>query len=251
MSLSSLDPDERMSGAESSETIRLLRRRASVRAFAPDPVPEDLLRSIIVAARQAPTSSNLQAYSIVVVADAERRHALSVIAGNQQHILDAPVLLALCADIRRLALVTEQAGAEFAAHTVEMLLVSCVDASLAGMCASIAAESLGLGTVMIGGLRNDPEAVAAILGLPPQTFVVFGLCIGWPERSPPPKQRLPSELTVGREHYPETSAGEDGGFDLLQPDPVGAAWTQRVAREMSNPRRAGLGAALKRLGFRF
>jgi nitroreductase len=49
---------------------------------------------------------------------------------------------------------------------------AAVDAALAAQNAVIAAESLRLSKVYIGALRNDPEAVAAILGLPPAAFCV-------------------------------------------------------------------------------
>ncbi len=49
---------------------------------------------------------------------------------------------------------------------LEMLMVGVVDAALAAQNATVALESLGLGSVYIGALRNDPEAVAELLGLP-------------------------------------------------------------------------------------
>ena len=56
---------------------------------------------------------------------------------------------------------------------------SDVDAALAAQNAAIALESLGLGCCYIGAMRNDPERVAKLLGLPPQCFVLFGLCVGY------------------------------------------------------------------------
>ena len=64
---------------------------------------------------------------------------------------------------------------------LEEFIVGVVDAALAAQSALIAAESLGLGGVYIGAMRNLPEQVAEALKLPPHAFAVFGMSIGWPD----------------------------------------------------------------------
>jgi hypothetical protein len=60
-----------------------------------------------------------------------------------------------------------------------------------------------LGTVYIGGIRNQPEQVAATLDLPPHLFAVFGLCVGYPDPAKPAviKPRLPQAAVLHRETY--------------------------------------------------
>jgi nitroreductase len=48
-----------------------------------------------------------------------------------------------------------------------MFVMATVDTALAAQNAALAAESIGLGTVYIGAMRNSPEEVAALLKLPP------------------------------------------------------------------------------------
>ena len=43
---------------------------------------------------------------------------------------------------------------------LETFLVACIDVALAAQNAVVAAESIGLSTVYIGAMRNDPERVA-------------------------------------------------------------------------------------------
>ena len=75
--------------------------------------------------------------------------------------------------------IAEQAGVELEALPyLESLLLGTIDAALAAQNAVVAMESLGLGSVYIGGIRNDIEGVAKELGLPPQVYPVFGLCVG-------------------------------------------------------------------------
>ena len=74
--------------------------------------------------------------------------------------------------------------------------------ALAAQNAVVAAESLGLGTVYVGGLRNRPIEVAAELELPPNAFAAFGLSIGYPDPAVPTAvKRLPQSLVLHRERY--------------------------------------------------
>ena len=54
-----------------------------------------------------------------------------------------------------------------------------------------AANSLGLGTVPIGGIRNNPQEVIEFLGLPPYTFAMIGLCLGYVNKPSLIRPRLP------------------------------------------------------------
>ena len=89
---------------------------------------------------------------------------------------------------------------------LETFFVAVLDAGLAAQNAVIAADFLGLSAVYIGPLRNDPEAVAAILGLPPAVFGVFGLCVGYakPGSLAEVKPRLPQAAVLHRERYDYT-----------------------------------------------
>lgn len=64
-----------------------------------------------------------------------------------------------------------------------------------------AAESLGLGGVYIGGLRNNIEAVTELLKLPQHVLPLFGLCLGWPADNPDLKPRLPASILVHENSY--------------------------------------------------
>ncbi len=139
--------------------------------------------------------------------DADRRDRLAEFAGGQRHIQQAPLFLAWLADMRRLRALGEERGIALEGPDyLEMQLVSMVDAALAAQNAAVAAESMGLGTVYIGGMRNHPEKVAAELGLPANVFCVFGMCVGWPDLAAGEdvKPRLPQSVVLHREQYEGT-----------------------------------------------
>lgn len=83
----------------------------------------------------------------------------------------------------------------------EQLLLGVVDTAMMAQNALTAAESLGLGGVFIGGLRNNIEPVTELLKLPQHVLPLFGLCLGWPADNPDIKPRLPASLVVHENQY--------------------------------------------------
>ncbi|MBW4437565.1 MAG: oxygen-insensitive NADPH nitroreductase [Pleurocapsa minor GSE-CHR-MK-17-07R] len=238
--------------------IDALLSHVSIRKYTDQPIDEATLQQILDAARRAPTSSNTQTYSIVVVRDAETKRKLAVLTGNQKHVETSAVFMAFVADLSRLKRANALHDADLAINN-ELSMVAIVDASLVGMAAQVAAESLGLGTVMIGGARNQPEEIAQLLHLPEGAFIVYGMCIGWPAERPPQKPRLPEAEVVHYERYQQPDDGLLHAYDAAlaahyrgegreTPD---AAWTSVMARQFNQPRRPFLRAVLEKLGFNF
>jgi len=244
----------------SSETIEVLRNRVSVRTFKPEPVREAQVEAVLRAALRAPTSSNIQAYSVVVVRDAGSKRRLSVATGNQPHVAETPVFLAFCADLTRIEGAMNRHGHSLDDNNLELGLVSTIDAALVGMSAYLAADSLGLKGVMIGGVRNDPTEVARILDLPHRVYCVFGMCLGWPSSSPQQKPRMDYHDVVHFERYRRD--GLDRALDAYDAalaehyrrmgKPTSAdSWTGEIGSKFSGPQRDDLRRALGKMGFDF
>lgn len=192
-----------------NDTIATLLAHRTVRAFTADPLPAGTLEMLVAAAQSAPSSSNGQAWSVVAVKDEARKAALSQVAGGQAHVRTAPLVLVWIADLARTDRTAAARGLTLEGPDfTETFLVASLDAAFAAQNALVAAESLGLGTCYIGALRNDPQKVAEILGLPPRCYGVFGLVVGWPdpERPAAVKPRLPQESVLHMETY--SHAGE-------------------------------------------
>lgn len=187
-----------------NETLDVILSHKSVRGYLPDALDPGVLPAVLAAASSAATSSNLQAWSVIAVEDRGRKERLSAIAHNQKHVVDAPLFLCWLVDLNRSHKIAELHGEPSEGLSYfETFLVGAVDTALAAQNAMIAAESFGLGSIFIGGLRNDPLAVAAELGLPPNVFALFGQCIGVPDPARPAdvKPRLPKEAVFFREQY--------------------------------------------------
>lgn len=243
-----------------SETIRVLNARQSIRAYTDRDVTDEQVTAIVEAARRAPTSSNLQAYSVIVVREAAAKEKLAKIAGGQKHIVTCPVFLAFVADLTRIEAAFRRHGNSIDDNNLEMGLMASIDASLVGMSAYLAADSLGIQGVMIGAMRNDPEAAAEVLGLPHRTYVVFGLCLGYPAEAPRQKPRMPAEGIVHYERYDlEKSLGAIGPYnaalkahyDAIGKPTTEESWSADVDKKFSLKPRDHLRGALKKRGFDF
>jgi nitroreductase len=90
----------------------------------------------------------------------------------------------------------------------EHFVIATTDVALLAQNCVVAAESMGLGSCYIGSVRNHPDAVAELLGLPQQVYPVFGLCLGWPDQDPERKPRLPLPAVLMEERYREEGIQE-------------------------------------------
>ena len=185
-----------------NEIVRLLQAHHSSRSYKADPIPEEILEAIIRCAHRAPTSINSQEVSLVVVRDAASRARIAEIAGGQPWIAQAPVFIAVVVDLYKTGLGVGKAGAEQVfQRSLEGILASVSDAGIAMATLMTAARAFGLGVVPIGGIRRDPQAMIDLLGLPPNTFPVDGVVLGYAVEESPQKPRMSIESFRHDEKY--------------------------------------------------
>ncbi|MDR3691516.1 MAG: NADPH-dependent oxidoreductase [Fimbriimonas sp.] len=225
----------------------------SVRHYEDRPIPDSIIRGLVAAAQSAATSSNLQLWSIVSVQDADNRAKIAELCGNQDHVRTCGHFFAFLADVHRVRTAAHLAnepgdGLDY----TEFFTMAVIDAALACERMVCAAESLGLGICYIGGLRNDPEGVKQLLGLPEGTFGVFGLCLGWP--SPPVtaeiKPRLAQEAIWFQERYADEPkfAEYDNrmrDFYVSQHMKGEATWSMRSGRRVGTKKLTGREVLMK------
>ncbi|UXN67328.1 NADPH-dependent oxidoreductase (plasmid) [Phyllobacterium sp. A18/5-2] len=253
----------RSASASWTQTIDTLLAHRSVRSYLPEPVPPATLELAVAAAQSAPTSSNLQAWSVVAVEDAARKARINAVAGNQRQIEQAPLLLVWLADLSRLRRIADgQSSTSEGLDYLESFLLGIIDAALAAQNALVALESLGLGTCYIGAIRNDPITVARELNLPDQVFPVFGLTVGFPDPSirTDIKPRLPQTTLLHREQYRDNPGQEEligynqtlRTFQKIQ-SMATIDWSEQIARRIATKaslkNRDRLLAILKDFGF--
>src|SRR5689334_18400124 len=79
----------------------VVRRRAMIRAYKSDPVPDEIIQQLLKYGVRAPSGGHLQAWEFIVVKNPEVRTQLSKAAMGHTAVTTAPVIIATCADIQR------------------------------------------------------------------------------------------------------------------------------------------------------
>ncbi len=209
--------------------LEFLNSHVSVRQFTGQEISEEYETVILTTAQRSATSSNLQAYSIISIRNQETKKKLSALTGNQAHVAECSLFLVFCADLYRLSLLNRKRAYPFYGEYTEALLVATVDASLAADRALTAAEALGLGGVMVGSIRNDPQEVCDLLEIPELVYPVMGMSLGYPKSPARVKPRLPlSGINFKEKYRPEQLEPAMSEYDRMV-----AEFGHLVGREVS------------------
>lgn len=241
-----------------NETIKLLKNHRSIRKFENRMVEEEKIKEIIECAQSASTSNFIQAYTIIRINDKEKRKDIAILAGEQKYVEECPVFLVFCADLNRNKIACNMNNKDMAEGYTESFILATVDATLAAQNALIAAESLGLGGVYIGGIRNNLEKINKMLKLPTNVYPVFGMCFGYPKGESNKKERLPLEVVFKTDEY-----SNDGDIEKLEEYDIRVSeyyrkrtngersdkWTSQISNLMSKPQREYIKSVLEKQGF--
>jgi len=188
--------------------LYFLNSHASVRQFTEKEITEKDEKLIVSTAQRSPTSSNLQAYSIIGIRDDATKSKLANLCGNQKHVQQSSLFLVFCADLHRLSKINKSKGYSFNGDYTELFIVATVDAALVADRALMAAQALGYGGVMVGGIRDKIEEASDLLNLPDFCYPVMGMSIGEPLNPPKIKPRLPLEAIYHKESYDDSHENE-------------------------------------------
>ena len=137
------------------DAIRTLR---SVRQFKPDPLPDDVLRAILDAGKQAQSSKNSQPWQFVVVRERATLRALSECGQFAGHLAGAAAGVALVAP-------REDFWDTF-------------DLGQAATSMALAAWDLGVGCFIAA--MWDPDKARDVLGIPDDQHFRVALSFGYP-----------------------------------------------------------------------
>ena len=195
--------DKDFSKVDVSDFFNTIVSRASIRKFSKKNISKELLTLLITAAQSAPSKSNLQQYSILVIQNKSIKKEISNLIGNTKWALTAPVFLLFLADIRRNIKITNHKGYNHKNNNVDTFMNGVIDAALSMQSMICASESIGLGVCPISMIRNIIEEVKTLCKLPKGVFPIAGLAIGWPDEKSPVSLRLPQDIVTHFNTYNE------------------------------------------------
>ena len=187
-----------------NSTIAAQVAHRTIRAYTDEGIDEDTLTTLLDVARHSATSSFQQQVTIIRVLDPAVREQLHLASGQPYVGGDRGELFVFVVDLHRNAALRERAGASLEPlERTNLFLQGVEDAVIAAQNVVVAAESLGLGTTYLGSIIGDVRRVIKALRLPTRTYPILGLLVGHPAQDPQYKPRLPREIVVGTDAYPE------------------------------------------------
>jgi len=174
------------------EVLEAIKTRRSIRKYQSTPVDDKTIELVMEAARWAPSWANTQCWRIIAVRDSKIKNKLadtlvtvSVDRPNRaaEAMRDAPVAIVACAELGKSGYSVREPK-EPVTDKGDWFMF---DVALAMQNLTLAAHSLGLGTVHVGAF--DAKKVAEILGVPKGFAVVSMTPLGYPAEEPPVRSR--------------------------------------------------------------
>ncbi|WNB92940.1 oxygen-insensitive NADPH nitroreductase [Bacillus sp. NEB1478] len=232
-----------------NKVIQTILAHKSVRKFKSEIVSDEIVTTLVECAQAASTSSYQQVYTIIGVEDSEKKRKLAELAGNQSYVADNGYFFVFCLDYNRHLLASEmmETNVQDTVESTEGFIVGTIDVALAAQNLAIAAESLGLGIVYIGGIRNNLKEVSELLDCPDYVLPLFGMAVGYPDAEPGKKPRMPIEGVFHKDSYQKK---EDSLTYLNQYEKESAdyytkrtggkrieGWVSQMAASMTSPKR--------------
>jgi nitroreductase len=171
------------------DTLEAIRRNRAVRDFRPDPLPSEIVDTILEAGRRSGSSKNLQRWAFIVVRERDALERLSKVGTWAGHLAGAAVAIAL---------VTPTKDLDDPPSVMWDL----------GRCAqnmTLAAWALGVGSVPATVYEQD--LAREILGYPEDHWCEYILSFGYPAdpgdltRPLRPGRRRPLHELVHRERW--------------------------------------------------
>ena len=251
----------------SNKTLTDILNHRSCRSFSEEPVSEELMHSLLAAAFSAPSKSDLQQRSVIIIRDAEKKRRISQLSPSIGWIDRAPVFMVWCGDNRRIRRVSAWRNHPFANDHLDTFMNAAVDAGIAMQTMVIAAESVGLGCCPVSQVRDQIKPLSTELGLPEWVFPVAGLCLGWPSETPNLSMRLPLEVTVHVDKYDDEDLikqvkSYDDRREKLEQTPASKqrmtteygicenyGWSEDRSRQYAQPQRQDFGSYIRGQGF--
>jgi len=168
------------------ELIPPIEERQSIQKFTSKPIEPEKLKTVLEAGRRAPSAKNRQPWRFIVVEDAAARKKIESAAFGQEHVGQAPAIVAACTTNIDYLMPNGQPAYP-------------IDITLAVSFMMIQAQAQGIGSCVI--TTFDEREVKEILTVPFSMRVVMLLLLGYPAELPFPTTRKPFDQVISFNHW--------------------------------------------------
>ena len=246
----------------SKPALETILNHRSIRKFIEQPISEELLRILFEAGMAGSSSGFLQSASIIRVTDKQLRYEIRRICADAQdakegekyghpYVEHCAELLIYCMDNQRHLQVVPNAQIDW----TEVTLVGAIDSAIMAQNLLVAAESLGLGGVYLGSVRNDINRLSELLQLPAGVVPMFGMALGYPDQDPAMRPRLPVDLVVSTNKFESASKDAVEAYNdtmkayYVERGQPGMDWTKQVMNYLDKPARPAILPYLNKQGY--
>lgn len=185
----------------STEPADYFIKRKTIRKYTDQDVSDALIESLLEQAAHAPTTGNMQLYSVIVTRTPEARKALSPLHFNQPQITSAPVVLTFCADFNRFSEWCTNRHAEPCYDNLQSFMAAAIDTIAFAQQFNTVAELAGLGVCWLGTTTYNAPQIAELLHLPELVVPMITLTVGYPAEDGTDVGRLPVSALIHKEQY--------------------------------------------------
>jgi nitroreductase len=196
--------------------------RRTIRRYKSTPINRDLLNDLLLKASHAPTTGNMQLYSVIVTCDDAGKKALAPTHFNQPQVVGAAAVLTFCADFNRLSKWCEYRKAEPCYDNLQSFVAAAIDTIAFAQQFNTLAEGSGLGCCWLGTTTYNAQQIADVLHLPKLVVPIITLTVGYPDEDGVETGRLPLSAIVHEEHYADYT-----------PECIDAVYAEKEARSDS------------------
>ncbi len=175
--------------------------RRTVRSYTDRRISDSLLSEMLEAASHAPTTGNMQLYSVIVTRDNDKKKILAPCHFNQPSVMSADVVLTFCADFNRFVKWCECRNATPGYDNFQSFMTAVLDTTIFAQQFVTIAEMNGIGCCYLGTTTYNAPQIAETLGLPDRVVPVTTLTAGYPASMPEISDRLAADAFIHNERY--------------------------------------------------
>ena len=179
---------------------KLMLDHRTIRSFTTEKLTDEQVDHLLQVAQRTATSHYMQAYSVIRIKAQAQLDRLSKI-GNHKFTAGEELVIFIVDQHRNVDLAKKSGAKIDYLVNFDRFLAGVMDASLAAQSLTLAAESEGLGAVIMGSYLDDAEQMIEVLDLPMYTFPALGVVIGHPNEKPQQKPRLPKPIFQMTDRY--------------------------------------------------
>ena len=175
--------------------------RRTYRQYANEVISDEIIGQMLTEASHAPTTGNMQLYSVVTTRSQEGKEKLSPAHFNQPSVKGCDVVLTFCADFNRFVHWCEVSGAIPGYDNFQSFMTAVLDVTIFAQQFCTIAEMRGYGCCYLGTTTYNAPQIADALNLPKRVVPVITITLGVPMGDAPKSDRLPLDAILHKEVY--------------------------------------------------